>query len=1066
MYRLSIGGVIVWVDYIIGVKGSSKDNLICSYFARSEMAVRNVGANLDLRVADILKETGQREEVLSPMLNSESYCCKIYSGKEHFYHGVSVSKAVNHRYIITKKESYLNDVYSFLMKQFNLPLLKEWIPFLLQTDEMIKQCETYKIGNVDCFDELLIFQVMGNEQLLEEMITDGLQSKRIKISNTLQKKLQFNNIDDYFQKYGFSILSNLKSSLNPLQTDTSLIEYLAFFNKRLFPKQANVVNGAIHLLEKKKNYCIVNQGMGSGKTLQSLAIMEGYFNKKYLKLHPKETVKDLYMEKGKIHYRNILMVPAHLISKWAETIKEELPYAEVKVISCLQDLIHIKENGKERTGKEFYIVSKDTSKLAYSMYPIPTQIKMKEVKQYVCNQCGEPKPLGMDQCKCGNKTWILIDMNYMEKGLICPDCGELLYPSNIKRLKLDGNVENRTYPLLPQDFSSRTTANIECRLCGCKLWAPDCSLIGSIKKKKWKKVSHYTNMAKKGRKTSWILNDDFTAIKVKEGIEEVENNSNRRYSLALYIKKYLKGFFDFALFDECHKCKSGTSAQGIAMHQLIKASKKQLALTGTIAGGYATDLFYLLYRLDPAMMIKEGYEYGSKGELKFAADFGTIETCYEANKKEEVYNSTSKGRIKASPKCRPGISPLIYSKFLLENAIFLDLSDMNEQLPPLREKLITVPLENEIAIEYERVRRQLKAIIQKKEGKRLLGEYLQFCLSYTDKPYGRSKILSPTDGSVVALPADIYKKDLMNKEKELVQVVNQELDENRNLFIYCEFTGKAETNITNRLKNILMKHCVLKEHEVCILESGHPVAQKREDWIHKKAEEGAKVIITNPRCTETGIDFCFEYNKKLYNYPTIINYQLGYSLFVVMQSCYRHYRLNQIEECRTYYLVSENTIQLEVVDLIARKQAATQVLQGTFSSEGLAAMASGVDTRIALAQACIEEGEKQKEKIKALKLKFEQMNQAKRNMKKESVQLMKTFYELTGIDRVKDIYHMDTKNEEFLGILFPEIFGTYEEQESLDSDSMEIGSTETVWLPKRKGKKKKNMTQQYSLLDF
>lgn len=555
MYKLLIGGVMVWVNYIIGIKDTKINNLITSYFARSEIAVRNVGANLDLRAADILNETGKRE-VLLPMLKSDSYFSKMSAGKEHFYHGVSISRDINNCFIITNKKMYLNDVYSFLMKQFNLPLLKEWIPFLLQKKEIIKRCECYTIGDTEFLDDILIFRVTGNEKIIEKIISDGLKSKEIKICDTPQKKLQFENMDDYFQKYGFSILANIKTSLNPLQPNTDLIEYVAFFNKRLFPKQANVVNGAIALLENIKNYCIMNEGMGCGKTLQALAIIEGYFNKKYLKLHPKETVKDIYLDKEKIKYRSILMVPAHLMVKWSKTIEEEVPYAEIKFIYCLKDLIEIREKGRERTGKQFYIISKDTSKLAYSVYPIPTQIKMKEVKQYVCNTCGEPKPLGMDQCKCGNKTWILKNMDYVDKGLICPDCGELLYPTNIRRLKLDGNKENRTYPLLPQDFSSHTTANIECRLCGCKLWAPDCNLIGNSKKRKWKRVSHYTNMAKKGKKTSWILNEDISAIKVKKGLKEVENISNRRYSLALYVKKYLKKYFDFAVFDEAHKCVS------------------------------------------------------------------------------------------------------------------------------------------------------------------------------------------------------------------------------------------------------------------------------------------------------------------------------------------------------------------------------------------------------------------------------------------------------------------------------------------------------------------------------
>ena len=51
----------------------------------------------------------------------------------------------------------------------------------------------------------------------------------------------------------------------------------------------------------------------------------------------------------------------------------------------------------------------------------------------------------------------------------------------------------------------------------------------------------------------------------------------------------------------------------MAMNDLVKASSRQLALTGTIAGGYANHFFYLLYRLDPAKMKGMGFSYGAEG---------------------------------------------------------------------------------------------------------------------------------------------------------------------------------------------------------------------------------------------------------------------------------------------------------------------------------------------------------------------------------------------------------------------------------------------------------------------
>lgn len=237
---------------------------------------------------------------------------------------------------------------------------------------------------------------------------------------------------------------------------------------------------------------------------------------------------------------------------------------------------------------------------------------------------------------------------------------------------------------------------------------------------------------------------------------------------------------------------------------------------------------------------------------------------------------------------------------------------------------------------------------------------LQFSLSYPDKPFGVSPIKSPRTGATICEPKnfngfmDIDSKDnLLSKEKKLIEIVNSELAEGRNCFVYAEYTGSPETCITGRLQAVLEKYCDL-EGKVAVLESSSPKACDREAWIHKMAAKGVKVFITNPKCTETGLDFCFKENGKTYNYPTIIFYQLGYSLFSIWQASRRHYRLNQTKECRTYYLAWAGTIQQTVISLIAEKQAATSAIQGRFSAEGLSAMANGTDARMKLAQSLSE----------------------------------------------------------------------------------------------------------------
>ena len=194
----------------------------------------------------------------------------------------------------------------------------------------------------------------------------------------------------------------------------------------------------------------------------------------------------------------------------------------------------------------------------------------------------------------------------------------------------------------------------------------------------------------------------------------------RRFGLTRYIKKYLAGYFDLAIFDEVQSYKAGGSAQGYAMHDLIKASRKQLALTGTIAGGYASDLFYTLFRLDPGRMRAKGYRYSSAGERRFVEKYGTVETVYEI-KEGGNYHSMSRGRVITPQRCLPGISVLIFTEFLLDTSLFLDLSDLSRYLPKLYEDVVIVPLESRIYEEYCRVRACMKEEMKERSGKLIMG---------------------------------------------------------------------------------------------------------------------------------------------------------------------------------------------------------------------------------------------------------------------------------------------------------------------------------------------------------
>ncbi len=1011
--RISANSAFAYVDYVIALKWGSmrKEAIVYSCYSRSEIELRSFTANLGFGNAVLYpEEDGGGDIIMFPRMDADSYRTRMLRGKEPVSHSVSLSKEVGNRYLVTVQEKRQRDIYNWLMTNFDLPLLEAWIPYLLDAGkELLRKTETVVYGQApDWAAGLEVYDVSLTEEGLQELVANGLKSGKIQISAQRQEPLKFDNMDDYFMKYGASLIDNLERKLNPLVELKENVDEVAFLEKRFYPQQAAIVNGLIECM-RHSSYVFMNEDMGCGKTLQAIGVMEGFFVKKAAEKH-KKPVREIYLDSSLVKYRNIIMCPSHLVEKWAEAIRADVPYAKVTVIRGLKELCRLRKRGKERTCREFYIMSKETGKLSYTYVPLPSQVKMRNAEVVVCKDCGSPRPLHMPrQCRCGSTEWETEDIGFKAMGMVCPECGKLLYGADAEMMIPSPDKS----PLAPEDFAAQTRANRICRFCGTSLWQPACENVNRtlsfapvrVRKKQWVKMTHWANKARKNKKTVWVHEKWTREYIEKNGLLEDEIsypkvNGVRKFAPSRYIKKYLKGYFDFAVFDEAHEYKGGGSAQGMAMNDLVKASSRQLALTGTIAGGYANHFFYLLYRLDPGKMRRMGFSYGTEGERKFVTRYGTVSTEYEVGEEQEgSYNGMSRGRQLGSPKCRPGISLRIFTDFLLDRAVFLNLSDMSSFLPPLVEKVECIPIEDEICCEYNRVREMLKKAMYDKElGKSILGALLQFSLSFTDKPYGRADILSPVDGSVVADMPDlaylVSDGRLLNKEKRLCELVAGEISEDRNVFVYSEYTGAGEANVTQRLLKILSENCGLEKREVEILESSFPSAEEREAWMHERASKGVRVFITNPKCVKTGLDFLFYHKGTMYNFPTIIFYQYGYDLFTMWQASRRHYRLNQVLECRTFYLLSDRTVQLDALEMVASKQVATSAIQGHFSSEGLCAMAQGVDPRIRLAQAA---SEKSPEQVMGVKSMFDVLNQWHAGSgERTECRKMLTFRELTG----------------------------------------------------------------------
>ena len=1093
IYKIVSGVKECYCDSFI--TGPSNEPLMVSFYDRSSQLVRSIGAGI---ILDKKFSFDNRNYTLSDQF--EVFYTQIVRGKEKFTHGVAFSTALRENYLVTTPDTMQEDLYYHLMNQYSLPLLREWMAEIQKA--MTNRGYLYRgykgavygadhevlcRGRSVRFSELHIYSVTMDEEKLRAMVSRLLQDRKIWITEEEQKPLKIENMDDYFARYGSSIIKNLENQLHPVTGLDGEINRIALKRTRPYPQQAAMINGVYeYFRHKKRGSVLFVMGTGTGKTLQSSSAAEMLYVGKWLEQNPGKTLADAYAHDGIINYRHIVMCPGHLVEKWKESIEEEIPYAKAVIIKTFQQLIDIRNAGRERkNGKEFYIMSKDFCKLSYQRVPSPKKMGTRCIDFFHCKDCNAAYASQEDGCPlCGSHNIEILHSRYKRTGMICPHCNRLLYRKGIKMPigELYDEDNKDTLPLTSFDFASETTSNEVCFYCGEKLWVPYVKNINTEfgytpKEIPWVRQTFWANKSKKGKKTYWILRGTETEARFFYGevLNEIDRDGGcRKYSPAEYIKKYLKGYFDVFIADEVHKSKGGATAQGNAFHWVMKSCRYTFGLSGSISGGVASDLFYLLFRMNPKRMKEHGYEFGSV--LKFAQDYGCVEQDFEVIT-DVRYASLSRGKQLSQPRVRPGISPEVFSEFLLDSAVFLNISDMSANMPPLYERIKLVTPKEPKEIEEQRVYRRILDDLRyyEREAKvNLTSERNQFAMSYLDKPYGVPPFVDPRNGDEIAMVPDyselVKKGGMLEKERCLVELVGKELSENRNCVIYAEYTASDTTNVLPRLKSLLMKQLGLGEEEVVTLRSSSPSAEKRERWMHDRAARGMKVMICNPRLCETGLDFCWKEKGNIYNYPTLIFYQCGYSLFTEWQAAGRSWRLNQREECRTYYLAYSGTVQQAILQVLGEKKAAASAIQGKFSADGLASMAKGVDTQLRIAQIMKEMDDDSGNRLQEM---FDVISDKKDDSEYGSCQKMKLLNEIINmVDEKPEL--VNQHQDLFKSLMSFDFFGAMDNKKAETALNINALFSRMILsnqasavspLPPKKKRRRKSDSGNYSLFD-
>ena len=730
---------------------------------------------------------------------------------------------------------------------------------------------------------------------------------------------------DFIAQFGDGLLASVKSLNPPVddgRPDPRRDAVMDALKRQPFEPQRQMVHAAAKLLlDRGQPACIFNAEMGTGKTMMAIA-----------------TAAVLHAEGFQ---RTLVISPPHLVYKWRREIKETVPQARVWILNgpdTLRKLLQIREMRERPQVPEFFVLGRVRMRMGFHWRPV-----------------------------CGMRR--VVDGTRVAALAACPDCSALL-----KRPVADEGD-------LPLDRAQAlimlSTERSRCVECGAALW----SLVhrGQATRTRRDLVAEALQQMptigpKKAEQLLGAFGEDLLASMLEDNLYEFVNLMDANgdlvftdrqavrmeralatfefsigqggYQATEFIKRYLpQGYFGLLVVDEGHEYKNEGSAQGQAMGVLARKCSKTLLLTGTLMGGYADDVFHLLWRLNPAAMIEDGFKPDARRSMtapamNFMREHGVLKDIYKET--ERTSHRTARGRqITHRVAKAPGFGPKGLMRFILPCTAFLKLRDIGANvLPPYQEVFTDVPMTKEQGDAYAAMAATLSAQLRqalRMGDNSLLGVVLNVLLAWPDCAFRNEEVKHPRTRQVLLRqPALFGNGDVMPKEQALVDFCKAAKARQRKVLVYTVYTGTRDT--TARLRTLLessgLKTAVLR---------ATVDAAKREDWVADQVDRGLDVLVTNPELVKTGLD--------LLEFPDIVFMQSGYNVYTLQQASRRSWRIGQKQAVEVQFLGYAGSAQMECLRLMAKKIAVSQSTSGDMPDSGLDVLNDAGDSiEVALAK--------------------------------------------------------------------------------------------------------------------
>jgi SNF2-related domain len=732
-------------------------------------------------------------------------------------------------------------------------------------------------------------------------------------------------LDAFLKSFGNDLMQQMQAQ-NPALYQSPNASRSAIMDgllRKPFKQQAASVQALMALLlDHDQPAAVLNAEMGTGKTIMGIAAAAVMHAEGFT--------------------RTLVICPPHLVYKWRREILLTMPNAKVWILNgadTLKKLLELRKVGlSQPTEPTFFIMGRVRMRLGFHWKPSFA------VRKVLMSLNLDEQSDGVDRGAFGRGQRHAFAMAH---------CGQCMRV--IERTLVDMPV-----PLTAADAEEYLGAKrIKCQHCESPLWTlmrPTSSnkssdevvqaaltLIPTIGDKTAQALIHshgaqrlQTMLTDSPAEFANLMDDEgnfvFTdrkARRIEKSLGDIEFSFGQGgYQPTEFIKRYLpQGFFSLLIADEGHEYKNEGSAQGQAMGVLARKATKTLLLTGTLMGGYASDLFHLLWRLNPAAMIEDGFKYNERGtlasaELAFMREHGILIDILKERDVQDHKTSRAKTQD-VSTKKGPGFGPAGIMRYVLPITVFLRLRDIEgANLPPYQEFFTEVAMNDEMQAAYLRMRLMLSDLLKRslvKGDRTLLGLVMTVLLAWPECSFRNELVKHPRIKDLLYQQKAISDEFTPTpKEIKLLELCKDAKTNGRKTLVYAIYTGVRDT--TSRLKTQLetagLKVAVLR---------ATVKADEREDWLIDQVERNVDVVITNPELVKTGLD--------MLEFPTIVFMQSGYNVYTVQQAARRSWRIGQKHPVEVHYLGYGNTMQMDCLRLMGKKIAVSQSTSGDMQTQ-------------------------------------------------------------------------------------------------------------------------------------